>query len=400
MRVLHVVETYPPYKGGMSEVVRQISERLVMFGHKVTVATSFHPDRQDVEVKGVAIRQFRISGNSVYGIKGDTDQYLDFLKNNQFDVITVFAAQQWSCDLLLDNIELLSGKKVFVPTGFSGLNDKAFGNYFEKMKYSLKCFDQTVFLSKRYQDFLFSAPYVKEKFKVIPNAADEREFNSLATLNIKQQLGVPSDANLLLHVGSFTGLKGHYEAIKVLEKSKRENTYLVLNGNEVLFKDSFKSRVKRRINKNYSLCQLKKILKGTKLEKRVVFSNLSRKELVSLFKEADLLVFPSKVECSPVVIFEAAAASLPAFVSEAGNSAEILEWLGGGWLMPTKGIKKGQVYIDTSKSADLLNQILSDTSRLEQVGESIRKAWQAQFTWDRIAKNYESLYIEMLGGEN
>ena len=40
MKILHTVESYLPARHGMSEVVRQVSERLVAKGHEVTVATS------------------------------------------------------------------------------------------------------------------------------------------------------------------------------------------------------------------------------------------------------------------------------------------------------------------------------------------------------------------------
>ena len=40
MKILHTVELYHPSQGGMQEVVKQISERLVKLGHEVTVATT------------------------------------------------------------------------------------------------------------------------------------------------------------------------------------------------------------------------------------------------------------------------------------------------------------------------------------------------------------------------
>ena len=40
MKILHTVEFYHPSVGGMQEVVKQLSERLVRLGHNVTVATS------------------------------------------------------------------------------------------------------------------------------------------------------------------------------------------------------------------------------------------------------------------------------------------------------------------------------------------------------------------------
>ncbi|MBI5471065.1 MAG: alpha-L-glycero-D-manno-heptose alpha-1,3-glucosyltransferase, partial [Ignavibacteriae bacterium] len=39
MKILHTVQRYAPDTGGSEEVVKQLSEYLVSFGHEVTVAT-------------------------------------------------------------------------------------------------------------------------------------------------------------------------------------------------------------------------------------------------------------------------------------------------------------------------------------------------------------------------
>ena len=53
MKILHTVETYIATKCGMSEVVKQLSERLVKMGHDVTVATSKHSDRTESVSKNI-----------------------------------------------------------------------------------------------------------------------------------------------------------------------------------------------------------------------------------------------------------------------------------------------------------------------------------------------------------
>jgi len=49
MNILHCVESYYPSVGGMQEVVKQLSERLVKLGHAVKVATRNNPDRNFTE---------------------------------------------------------------------------------------------------------------------------------------------------------------------------------------------------------------------------------------------------------------------------------------------------------------------------------------------------------------
>ena len=101
MNILHTVQTYPPAEGGMAEVVRQLSERLVSLGHSVTVATEQHLARDESCMNGVDVVPFSVSGNSVYGFEGDVAGYERFLLESHFDVVVNFAAQQWATDIAL-----------------------------------------------------------------------------------------------------------------------------------------------------------------------------------------------------------------------------------------------------------------------------------------------------------
>ena len=55
MKILHTVEFYHPSIGGMQEVVKQLSERLVLLGHDVTVATTKMSERKESCINGVKI---------------------------------------------------------------------------------------------------------------------------------------------------------------------------------------------------------------------------------------------------------------------------------------------------------------------------------------------------------
>jgi len=150
MRILHTVEFYDPSVGGMQEVVKQLSERLVTLGHDVTVATTKLPNRKSLEFNGVRIVEFAISGSLVRGLSGEVERYKKFLVESKFDVVTNFAAQQWATDLALGVLDKIKAKKVFVPTGFSGFYLPEYQDYFEK-RHNLK---NTVFGSSAKAQFI------------------------------------------------------------------------------------------------------------------------------------------------------------------------------------------------------------------------------------------------------
>ena len=230
MKILHTVESYEPSKGGMQELVKQISEHLVKQGHQITVATSCHPERKSHSINGVTIRDFAISGNSVRGIIGEVDTYQHFLLNSDFDIITNFAAQQWATDLMLPLLKDIKSKKIFAPTGFSALHFPEYSDYFEKMKTWMKEYDMNIFSSDVYQDIEFARKNDIKKLTMIPNGASELEFTREAIIDIRKYLGIPANQFLILHVGSHTGIKGHAEAIEIFRRSNLKNASFVIVG--------------------------------------------------------------------------------------------------------------------------------------------------------------------------
>jgi len=233
MKILHTVEFYHPSVGGAQEVVRQISERLVLLGHDVTVATTKLPDRDFKIYSGVKIEEFNISGNAVRGFSGELKRYKKFLLESDFDVIMNYAAQQWTTDLMLPLLNEISAKKVLVPCGFSGLFLPEYGKYFEQMKHWLKQYDSCIYLSNEYRDIDFSRMCGSaENSIIIPNGAGQDEFEQHINIDIRSKLNIPHGHFLILHVGSHTGVKGHKEAINIFKNAKIKNsTFLIVANN-------------------------------------------------------------------------------------------------------------------------------------------------------------------------
>ncbi len=82
------------------------------------------------------------------GLEGDIESYRDFLLNSNYDIVTNFAAQQWASDVAMPILDKIKGKKVNVPTGFSGLYWPEYKDYYESMKILMKGYDMNVFLSE------------------------------------------------------------------------------------------------------------------------------------------------------------------------------------------------------------------------------------------------------------
>lgn len=388
MKILHTVEYYFPSIGGAQEAVKQISEGLIKRGHEVTVATTYLPNREKHNINGVIIEDFPISGNAVRGFSGDTESYQKFLLESDFDIMMNYAAQQWTTDLALPILDKISTKKVLVPCGYSGLYNREYTDYFERMKNWINKYDKCVYLSNSYRDINFARSVGANNDVVIPNGAAEEEFIEKSDIDIKKMLNIPENHFLVLHVGSHTGLKGHEEAITIFKKARiTQATLLIVSDN-----------LNTKCAKNcHFLAKKYKWNPFSKLsDKNIIVTPLSRDETIAAYKQADLFLFPSNIECSPIVLFECMASKTPFLTTDVGNASEIIEGTGAGEILPTIKFKSGYCTAEINSSAKMLQNLFDDFDLRQRMETSGYQAWKNKFTWDKISKRYEEVYEKIL----
>lgn len=388
MNILHTVQYYYPSVGGMQEVVKQLSERLVKKNHQVTVATSKDKNRKINKLNGVSIREFDISGNLVYGLRGEVRRYQDFLVNTQFDIIINFAAQQCLTDTMLIILDKIDKIKVFVPTGFSALYLFGFKNYFTDMKHWLTKYDMNIFLSQRYRDIEFARSNDIVNYKIIPNGASEEEFLAKKSISIREKFNIPKEHILILHVGSHMNDKGHSETIEIFARAAIKNTTLLLVGN------SFSGGCQNK-------CKIREFFfntsgKNKSIGKKLIVTELLREETVAAYHEADLFLFSSHIECSPLVLYECMASKIPFLSTDVGNANELIDKFNCGILLPTQIDKSGYSHVIIGKSVEILESIINNDKKRARMARYGYDAWKKYFTWEIITSRYEQLYKSLI----
>ncbi|MBC8509603.1 MAG: glycosyltransferase family 4 protein [Chloroflexi bacterium] len=428
MKILHTVEFYAPSVGGAQQVVRQLSERLVQRGHAVTVATTALPERKAKTINGVRIEEFEISGNVVRGFRGEQseiERYQEFLINSDFDVMLNYAAQQWTMDLIFPVIDRIPYRKIMIPCGFSGLYEPAYQEYFINMPTVMRGYDHLVFHADDYRDTNFARQHHIEHFSIIPNGASETEFARVDGA-FRERYRIPDDVPILLTVGSHTSLKGHRLCLEAFQRLDIQRAILVIIGNVFTspggwrrFARSVWSELRSR-NVSQAIKMLLRAmfggiapgclpddrmrsrwinLKGLG-KKRVLLLDPPRADVLAAYQAADLFIFGSNVEYSPLVLYEAVASRTP-FVSLAcGNAAEIAAWTGGGVVAPTLQKEHGYVDGDAEIFAQIIADLLVDQPKRKNLSDVGYHTWAKKFTWDEIVSRYEELYSFVLGAEN
>jgi glycosyltransferase involved in cell wall biosynthesis len=459
MRLLLCCESYPPHRGGVQEVMRQLAERMAARGHDVTVATSRHPRRKSGVVNGVNIRGFKAGGKLVYGLNGEIDRYREFVRTFEADAILIMAAQQWSFDALWPILDHIKARKVFIPCGFSGLYEPDFTEYFVQLPRILRKFDHLVFNAEKYRDIDFVKSIGLKNFTVLPNGISEADFEREADGQFRRKLGIPDEAFLFLTVGNPIEAKGHrqvvdafsrldtcgqsavllsianwhesgsgstagvvgrlveiaglegFHGILQLARRKLVNSRLgaaVRHADRVAKRlwyitrfegwDGIKQLLRRKLTRHKSppapeLESIASMATKTSAQpfKRVILTNLERQDLIQAYLAADLFVFASRIEYSPLVLFEAAAAGTPFLTVPVGNADEIVRWTGGGILCEASKDDRGYTRVDPAKLADAMARCMDDRERLSRLGATARERWRRCFTWKIVASYYEEI---------
>lgn len=484
MRLLLCCESYPPHRGGVQEVMRQIAERMAARGHDVTVGTSWHPDRKSTVVNGVKIRAFDAGGKMVYGLNGQIDQYRDFVRTFAADAILIMAAQQWSFDALWPVLDDIKARKVFIPCGFSGLYEPDFAEYFDKLPDVLRKFDHLIFNAEKYRDIDFVRNIGLSNFTVLPNGVSEADFEREPDGRFRQKLAIPEGAFLFLTVGNPIEAKGHRDVVDAFSRLDTGGQSAVLlsiagwpaSGSvssgraaaAVRFASVATGRVLevirlegwggigQRVRRKFANSRVgfvaryvdavarrlvyivrveggggvKRLVRrklarkrggvveaqsepqqvvaevtpaplesiesmATKASvqplKRVILTDLTRLDLIQAYLAADLFVFASRIEYSPLVLYEAAAAGTPFLTIPVGNADEIVRWTGGGMLCEAARDARGYTRVDPATLAREMMRCMKDREGLSRLGATARERWRSYFTWAVVAGYYEDI---------
>ncbi len=459
MRFLFCCEFYYPSVGGVQEVMRHIAERLVAWGHDVTVATTALANRDFDQQNGVKIIEFGVTGNLVRGLVGGIDDYREFVRTFPCDAIMIKAAQQWTFDALWPVLDQISTRKVFIPCGFSGLYEPSYAQYFEQLPAVLRKFDHLIFYAEQYRDVDFARAHGMSHFTILANGACEREFNVPRDPEFRRRNSIDEDSFVILTVGSLTGVKGHREiaeAFATMSAGRRKAT-LILNGNApprpavdmqaaqggaaaprsgpvqkgsrllarlghlikrfcglayrsfgVMRREGWAGVKQRlaylimRVAGKFAPRIVVETVKPmeywiekteTSLGKQVLLTDFGREELVQAYMNADLFVFASNIEYSPLVLFESVAAGTPFLSVPVGNAAEIARWTCGGVICPAPKDDRGYTRVDPEVLGNAIKEMMRKPGELKAMGAAGRQTWSEKYTWAAIAKRYEQILL-------
>jgi glycosyltransferase involved in cell wall biosynthesis len=112
------------------------------------------------------------------------------------------------------------------------------------------------------------------------------------------------------------------------------------------------------------------------------------KDMANRYRQMDLLVMPSVREGFGLSVAEAMACGLPVVASDCSAIPELIDDGKGGFLCPVG---------DVNAFAEKIN-LLADSPKLRrEMGEYNRAKVEKMFALDRMVKEYQELFEEVLG---
>jgi glycosyltransferase involved in cell wall biosynthesis len=364
---------------GVSEVVRQLSIRTARRGHEVHVATVATPstplDQLDSLCEGVHVHRFRMAGNLSRGITGDASGYLNFLASRSWDVIAMHCVQTATTDLLLPRIADFAAARILVAHGLS-LNDSTYDAYYRDLPHFLSHVDRIVSLSPLTEVGAYCKTHNLPAPEIIPNGVDLSEWASSPT-NIRVKCGAAKNPWLIC-VSNHYPIKSHhvfFEVVRAIRKEKPNVRATIIGRHYPAWRWNL-GRIGIKGGCWYRCAAQAAMTRSVRLE-----TNLSRADVISAIKEADLLLSTSSWEAASLSLLESMAAGTPWLAFDVGSARE-----------NTGGI----VVASPRKMAHTALDLLDDAGKRTVLARAGQQRISSRHDWEIIATQYEDLYREAL----
>lgn len=212
------------------------------------------------------------------------------------------------------------------------------------------------------------SPNEKDKIKVVPGGVNTSHFSFQRDTRERN-----SDEKFkILYVGRIEWLKGItflLEAIDRLRDHIEEKLICYLVGGHVPY-------------------QISKLINALNISKNIkVIGSISYRRMPNIYSQMDVLVHPSLLEGTPLVVMEAMATGLPVVATDVGGTSTFVKNQETGMLIPP-----------FSKEA-IVNSVLTikeNSALVERMRIRARELMVNEFNWRVIAGKVKEIFVDLL----
>ena len=383
MKILMLTWEYPPrIVGGIARVVHDLSHRLIKDGHEVTVVTYKEGNVPDFEDdKGVKV--YRIGNYMI-----NPNNFIDWIMQMNFNLVAkaneiiakegnfdVIHAHDWLVAYAAKTLKNSYGTPIVATIHAteagrnSGIHDET-QRYINDTEWMLTYEASEVIVNSNYMKSelqrLFGLPF--EKINVVPNGVNLNLYSGVERdYEFRRQYAADNE-KIILFVGRLVYEKGIQHLIAAMPKvlEKYHDSKLVIAG------------------KGGMIDELKAQVNAMEISNKVYFTGyLNSKQVVKMYKCADVAVFPSTYEPFGIVALEGMLSGTPVVVSDVGGLNEIVQH-------GENGMKS---YAGNPNSlADSIVSLLYDPALCMKVAKNAKAKVRAEYNWQKIAQDTHFAY--------
>ena len=383
MKILMLTWEYPPrIVGGIARVVHDLSHRLIKDGHEVTVVTYKEGNVPDFEDdKGVKV--YRIGNYMI-----NPNNFIDWIMQMNFNLVAkaneiiakegnfdVIHAHDWLVAYAAKTLKNSYGTPIVATIHAteagrnSGIHDET-QRYINDTEWMLTYEASEVIVNSNYMKSelqrLFGLPF--EKINVVPNGVNLNLYSGVERdYEFRRQYAADNE-KIILFVGRLVYEKGIQHLIAAMPKilEKYHDSKLVIAG------------------KGGMIDELKAQVNAMGISNKVYFTGyLNSKQVLKMYKCADVAVFPSTYEPFGIVALEGMLSGTPVVVSDVGGLNEIVQH-------GENGMKS---YAGNPNSlADSIVSLLYDPALCMKVAKNAKAKVRAEYNWQKIAQDTHFAY--------
>lgn len=368
MRVLMIISTPFPPEEGIGFHVYNLSKKLIERGHDVSVLTRGNSKVKHEQFEGIRI--IKTPFLPIYPFHVHLHGWFisrklkKFIEEN-FDLIHLHNPLVPVIKTSLPTIVTMHGslvenvvamELVDLKSLFSKILGKTVSYSISKnlMNYA----DDVITISESVAQQIRNY-YNFYELKIINNGVDTKKF-------------YPSEKqrNYMLYVGRLGHGKGIFDLLDAFKMlNNKTDTKLLIAG-----KGELEEKIRSKI-------------RNEAIENVVMLGHVEQEDLVEIYQNAKLFVFPSHYEGLPTAILEAMASGIPIVASDVSGCRDLIKNEYNGVLVPVE---------DPVKLYESVYQLLKDRTFAEYLGKNARLSAEKEYSWDILAKKVEIEYKNIL----
>ena len=309
-----------------------------------------------------------------------------FKHRSQYDLLHVHVL--WWGTLLLGPLLKWAKKPAIYESVLLGADNPSSiaEERFSKLKLScLRSYAGILAISDYLAEDYLKYGFTERQVFTLANSVDTKLFspcNSHAhKVEIRKQLGLPIDTQVLL----FTGSVIHRKGVDMLFKAFIEAAETIPNLHLVVV--GAKSKSENPSLDETFITELTCLLASRGLAEQVTFTGLvqDRSRLADYYRSADLFVFPSRSEGLGNVVLEAMSSGLPVIVTDLPVLSKVIRDSENGITIPVE---------NSSALAQAINRMLTQPTLSQELANNARKFVEAHHgftTWQQcLSEEYNS----------